>query len=240
MENLKTVWHYQFDTVKTLEVQNCEKIVVVFPSSMEKTYHNLEMLVVKDCALVGNIFELSSNENSSIESAAQLKAITLHQLPELIKIWSRDPQGILSFPNLQNVDLNKCGSMEYLFPFSVATGCSHLEELHVKHCRKIKDIVSEKTKSTCASPTFEFSQLRTILFWNLNSLKGFYAGNHILACPSLRKLDVANCAKLNLYKTVAPSASRLQRCEDENLSDSFRPLFNVEEVCIIKINTPCP
>ncbi|WJX81759.1 hypothetical protein P8452_64603 [Trifolium repens] len=230
MENLKTVWHYQFDTVKTLEVQNCEKIVVVFPSSMEKTYHNLEMLVVKDCALVGNIFELRSNENSSIESAAQLKAITLHQLPELIKIWSRDPQGILSFPNLQNVDLNKCGSLEYLFPFSVATGCSHLEELHIKHCRKIKDIVSEKTKSTCASPTFEFNQLHTILFWNLNSLKGFYAGNHILTCPSLRKLDVANCAKLILYKTVAPYASRLQGCEDENLSDLFQPLFIVEEV----------
>jgi hypothetical protein len=200
---------------------------------MEKTYHNLEMLVVKDCALVENIFELSSSENSSIESETQLKVITLHQLPKLIKIWSKDTQGILSFHNLQNVDLNECARMEYLFPFSVATGCSHLEELHIKDCGKMKEIVLEKTESTCASPTFEFNQLHTILLWNLHSLKGFYAGNHILACPSLRKLDVSGCAKLNLYQTVAPSASSLQRCEDENLPNLFRPLFIVEEVCII-------
>ncbi|KAK2360645.1 hypothetical protein QL285_085892 [Trifolium repens] len=233
MENLKTVWHYQFGTVTTLEVQNCEKIVAVFPSSMEKSYHNLEMLVVKDCALVEHIFELSSTENSSTESETQLKVITLDQLPKLIKIWSRDPQGILSFYNLQSVSLYDSENMEYLFPFSVATACLHLEELHIKYCRKMKEIVSGKTESTCASPTFEFNQLHTIYFGNLNSLKGFYAGNHILACPSLRKLDVYGCAKLNLFKTVAPSASSLLRCEDENLSDLFLPLFFVEEVCII-------
>ncbi|GAU35302.1 hypothetical protein TSUD_389270 [Trifolium subterraneum] len=230
MENLKTVWHYQFDTVKMLKVQNCEKIVGVFPSSMEKTYHNLERLVVKDCALVENMFELRCSENSSIENATQLKVITLDGLPKLRKIWSRDPQGILSFHNLQNVYLNQCDTMEYLFPFSVAIGCPHLEELKIKYCGKMKEIVSEKTQSTCASPVFEFNQLNTILFWNLDSLKGFYEGNHILACPSLRKLDVSGCTKLNLYKTIALSASIPQRSRDENLSDLFQPLFTVEEV----------
>jgi hypothetical protein len=123
--------------------------------------------------------------------------------------------------------------MEYLFPFSVATGRSHLEELHISFCRKMKEIVSEKTDSTCASPTFEFNQLNTIFFWDLDSLESFYAGNHMLAYPSLRKLDVTGCAKLNLYKTVAPSASNFQRCQDENLSNVFQPLFIAEEVCII-------
>ncbi|CAJ2670261.1 unnamed protein product [Trifolium pratense] len=227
MENLKTVWHYQFDTVKTMEVENCEKIVVVFPSSMQKTYHNLEKLVVKDCALVENIFELSSSENSSIESETQLKVINLAQLPKLKKIWSRDPEGILSFHNLQNVDLNYCASMEYVFPFSVATGCPHLEELHIKWCLEIKEIVSEKRQSTCASPRFEFNKLNTILLSGLRSLKGFYAGNHILRCPSLNKIDVYKCAKLNLYKT----RSIPQRCQEENLSDLlFQPLLIVEEV----------
>ncbi|XP_045792992.1 disease resistance protein At4g27190-like [Trifolium pratense] len=221
MENLKTVWHYQFDTVKTLEVENCEKIVVVFPSSMQKTCHNLEMLVVKDCALVELIFELSSSENSSIESETQLKVINLAQLPKLKKIWSRDPEGILSFHNLQNVDLNKCDSMEYVFPFSVATGCRHLEKLHIKWCLEIKEIVSEKTGSTCASPTFEFNKLNTILLDGLHSLKGFYAGNHILRCPSLRRLNVLECAQLNLF---------LKDVKKDNLSDLFQPLFIVEEV----------
>jgi hypothetical protein len=124
--------------------------------------------------------------------------------------------------------------MEYLFPFSVATACPHLEVLEIKCCGKMKEIVSKKTDSTGASPTFVFNQLHTILLWGLHSLKGIYAGNHILACPSLRKLDVYECAKLNLFKTAAPPGSSLQICEDENLSDFlFQPLFIVEEVCII-------
>lgn len=192
------------------------------------------MLVVKDCALVEEIFELTSSENSSTEGTTHLRAITLARLPKLKQIWSMDPQGILSFHNLQSVYLKQCQSMEYLFPLSVATSCSHLKELHIKYCGKMKEIVSEKRESTCTSPTFEFNQLNSILLWSLYSLKGFYAGNHILACPSMRAIDVSKCAKLNLYKTITLSTSGLKSCREEQLPDLFQqPLFIVEEVCIM-------
>ncbi|XP_058755538.1 uncharacterized protein LOC131628728 isoform X2 [Vicia villosa] len=231
MENLKTVWHYQFQTSKVLQVQNCEKIVTVFPSSMQKTYNNLERLLVENCALVEEIFELTSIENSSTEVTTLMKVITLDGLPKLKNIWSMDPQGILSFHNLQDFCLNKCGSMEYLFPLSIATSCPHLEKLHIRKCWKMKEIVSEERQSTYSNPIFEFNQLTSIQLWNLPSLKGFYAGNHTLACPSLRTIIVLSCEKLNLYKTGTLPTSSLKRCKDEKLPDSFlQPLFIIEEV----------
>lgn len=105
-------------------------------------------------------------------------------------------QGILTFHNLENVHLDKCGSLEYLFPLSVASCCSLLKELCIKQCVNLKEIIAKK-EFDCIAPIFlEFNQLNTLILWNLYKLEGFYAGNHTLTFPSLRTIDVSGCTKL--------------------------------------------
>ncbi|XP_024631523.1 uncharacterized protein [Medicago truncatula] len=229
MDNLKTIWHRQFETSKLLEVNNCKKIVVVFPSSMQNTYNELEMLKVTDCDLVKEIFELNLNEKNSEEVTTQLKEVTIDGLLKLKKIWSRDPQGILSFQNLINVKLESCASLEYLLPFSVATRCSHLKELVIKWCENIKEIVAEEKEfSLSAAPIFEFNQLSSLLLWHSPKLNGFYAGNHTLACPSLRKINVSRCTKLKLFRTLSTRSSNFRDDKPSVLTQP--PLFIAEEV----------
>ncbi|CAJ2673481.1 unnamed protein product [Trifolium pratense] len=203
MDNLKTIWHHQFEALKMLQVNNCNKIVVVFPSSMQKTYNKLEMLEVTNCDLVEAIFELNFNENSNVEDATHLKEVTIDGLPKLKKIWSGNPQEILSFQNLRNVKLKFCASLEYLLPLSVASRCSHLKELHILQCVNMKEIVAEEKESSSvnAAPIFEFNQLITLKLGNLHRLKGFYAKEHTVLCPSLKIIDVTYCPKLTLYRS---------------------------------------
>ncbi|GAU50692.1 hypothetical protein TSUD_410480 [Trifolium subterraneum] len=219
MDNLKTIWHHQFETVKMLQLNNCDKIVVVFPSSMQKTYNKLEMLEVTNCALVEEIFELNFKESSSVEDTTHLK-----------KIWSGDPQGILSFQNLSIVKVKSCEGLEYLLPLSIATRCSHLKELHIKNCGNMKEIVVEEKESSGvnATPIFVYNQLRTLSLWNLHRLKGFFAKKHTLACPSLKIIDVFYCPKLTLYKTLSTRSSNIR--DDELFVSTQQPLFIVEEV----------
>jgi hypothetical protein len=95
----------------------------------------------------------------------------------------------------------------------------------------MKEIVAEEKESSVnAAPVFEFNQLSTLLLWYLGKLKGFYAKNHTLACPSLKIIDVIDCAKLNLYRPLSTRSSNLQ---DDKLSVlTQEPPFIVEEVCI--------
>lgn len=231
MDSLKTIWHRQFETSKMLEVNNCKKIVVVFPSSMQNTYNELEKLEVRNCDLVEEIFELNLNENNSEEVMTQLKEVTLDGLMKLKNIWSGDPEGILSFQNLINVQLKLCPNLEYLLPLSVATRCSHLKELSIKSCWNMKEIVAEENESSVnAAPIFEFNQLTTLLLWDLHKFNGFYAGNHTLLCPSLRKVDVYKCKKLNLFRTHSTRSSNFQ--DDKHSVLKQQPLFIAEEVCI--------
>ncbi|WJX31885.1 hypothetical protein P8452_20272 [Trifolium repens] len=229
MDNLNTTWHRQFETVKMLQVRNCKKIVVVFPSSMQETYNKLEMLEVTDCALVEEIFELSFNENnSSVENATHLKVV-LDGLPKLKNIWSGDCHRILSFQILIFVKLKNCASLEYLLPLSIATHCSHLKELHIESCVNMKEIVAEEEETRLsATPTFEFNQLSSLLLLNLIKLNGFYAKKHTVACPSLKDIDVYGCARLNLYTTLSTRNSNFQ---DNKLPViTQQPPFIVEEV----------
>ncbi|CAJ2639486.1 unnamed protein product [Trifolium pratense] len=228
MDKLKTIWHRQFETVKMLQVSNCKKIMVVFPSSMQTTYTKLEMLEVTDCALVEEIFELSFNENSSAENTTLLKVV-IDGLPKLKNIWSGDLHRILSFQILIFVKLTNCESLEYLLPLPIATRCSHLQELHIENCGNMKEIVAEENESSVsAAPTFEFNQLTSLSLLYLGKLKGFYAKKHTLTCPSLKEIDVFNCAKLNLFRTLSTRSSNFQ---DDKLSVlTPQPPFIVEEV----------
>ncbi|KAK2400439.1 hypothetical protein QL285_050141 [Trifolium repens] len=231
MDNLKTIWHRQFETLKKLQVNSCNKIVVVFPSSMQKTYKKLEMLEVTNCGLVEEIFELSFNGSSSVEDTTHLTEVTIDGLPKLKKIWSRDPHGILSFQNLINVKVESCECLEYLLPLSVATHCSHLKELHIKGCGNMKEIVAEEKESSNVNATsiFEFNQLSTLLLWNLIGLKGFSAKKHTLACPSLTIIDVFNCPKLTLFRTLS-TRRRSNIGDDKHSVSTQQPLFIVEQV----------
>jgi hypothetical protein len=94
----------------------------------------------------------------------------------------------------------------------------------------MKEIVAEEKESRLsAAPTFEFNQLSSLLLWNLVKLKGFYAKKHTLVCPSLKKIDVFNCVKLNLYRTLS---TRISNFQDDKLSVlTQQPPFIVEEVC---------
>ncbi|XP_039686322.1 uncharacterized protein [Medicago truncatula] len=225
MYNLKSIWHHQFEKLKMLEVNNCTKIVVVFPSSVQNTYNELEKLEVRNCDLVEEIFELTFNENNSEEVMTQLKEVTLDVLFKLKKIWSEDPQGILSFQNLINVQLEYCANLEYLLPLSLATRCSHLKEVSIKYCSNMKVIVGEEKESSMnEDPIFEFNQLSTLLLWNLYELNGFYAGNHILECPSLREISVSGRTKLKLFRTLSNFH------DDKHSVSTEQPLFIAEEV----------
>ena len=115
-------------------------------------------------------------KRGSKEDVTNLEEITLSEMPKLKNICSVDPQGILSFHNLENVSLVNCGSIEYPFSLSVASCCSHLEILSLTLCGSMKEIVSEKKGSACVPLIFEFDQLNTLfgVFLNLSLVIEFW------------------------------------------------------------------
>ncbi|KAI4353010.1 hypothetical protein L6164_001989 [Bauhinia variegata] len=226
MQNLKTIWHpaSSFGELKTLEVKSCPRLANVFPSYMQRKFGNLETLTVSDCDSMEVIFQLDANETFSEEDRTELKSMTLCRLPKLKQIWSREPQGILSFHSLQLVNIQICWELEYIFPFSIAANLHLLEELFLDECG-LTFVVERKDGQMEGKPVFVLKSLKSLYLWNLKNLKGFYAGIHNLSCSSLKEIYVFGCYKLRIFKTM--STSEIRYLDDIVYG---RPLFSFEEV----------
>ncbi|KAI4353030.1 hypothetical protein L6164_002008 [Bauhinia variegata] len=229
MQNLKTIWHPQltassFGELKTLEVKSCPRLANVFPSYMQRKFGKLETLTVSDCDSMEVIFQLDANETFSEEDRTELKSMTLCRLPKLKQIWSGEPQGILSFHNLQLVNVQICRKLEYIFPFSIAANLHLLEELFLDRCG-LTFVVERKDGQVEGKAVFVLDSLTSLYLWNLKNLKGFYAGIHNLSCSSLNVIHVFGCYKLNIFKMLSTSEIRY-------LDDTVygQPLFSFEEV----------
>ena len=229
MKKLKKIWHYQFERLRTMEVKNCENIVIVFPACMQRNFHNLETLMVANCGSMKEIFELGANETCNGEKMAQLKRLTLLHLPKLKQIWSKDPQGVLYYHSLQVVHVEECQNLEYLFPLSLVMRPWQLKEIIIKQAEGMKEIVANREGPMDGTARFVFNRLTSLVLWNLHKLERFYAGNHTLACPSLEELFVFKCTRLNLFKTQSMRNQGTTSGDNHNVSLK-ESLFTAEEV----------
>ncbi|MED6160479.1 hypothetical protein PIB30_051800 [Stylosanthes scabra] len=150
---LKQVWCDQtlmqvnrFHNVKSLVVKRCGYLVHVIPSHLLHCFKNLENLQVSDCDGVQVIFNMDAD--SSIKMAktmamSPLKKLSLKNLPNLEHIWNTDPIGIIHFQSLQDLNVDRCDSLEYVFPSSMAKDLAMLRSLSIKNCEKVVKIFAE-------------------------------------------------------------------------------------------------
>jgi hypothetical protein len=110
MENLKIIWHNQlaedsFFKLQLLVVEFCENLMNIFQSNMLTRFQSLEKLYVYDCGSLQEIFELQGQDVRETQAVTTipLKELDLRRLPKMKQVWNKDPQGIFSFQNLQEI-----------------------------------------------------------------------------------------------------------------------------------------
>lgn len=73
-----------------------------------------------------------------------LQELHLIDLPKLRHIWSKDPQGILSFKNLKLLKLYNCSSLRNIFTLPMALDLVRLESMKVKRCNMLEQIINKE------------------------------------------------------------------------------------------------
>ncbi|PNX80184.1 putative CC-NBS-LRR resistance protein, partial [Trifolium pratense] len=211
-------------SLTNLTVDDCGGLEYLFSSAVVASFKNLKQLKISSCPMMEEIMAKEEKDNALEEIMAKeekdnaseevhflkLEKITLLDMDNLKTIWHRE------FETVKMLDV------------AFSTRCSHLKELHITECENMKEIVAKEEESSVnVAPIFEFNQLRTLLLRNLGNLEGLYAKKHTLVCPSLKTIDVFNCAKLNLYRTLSTRSSNFL---DDQLSVlAHQPLFIAEE-----------
>ncbi|XP_039162977.1 probable disease resistance protein At4g27220 [Eucalyptus grandis] len=165
MDNVEKIWIDElvsnaFRNLKTLIVEHCEKLSSIFSSeTILARFRNLEKLVVTGCdslEVVFHIQELNMSE-AHLASTFQLRELNLERLPKMKHVWSGHPRGTITFEYLQCLHVDKCESLQSLFPSSVAKSMAQLEELVI--CDGgVEEIIAEEDREVGTSASDLFFQ----------------------------------------------------------------------------------
>ena len=234
MENLKIIWHDQlvadsFFKLQSLLVEYCENLVYIFEFNMPTRFQSLERLEVSYCGSLQEVFELQRHDarESHAMTAIPLKRLILCHLPKMKQVWNKDPQGIFSFQNLQEVVVWECESLQSLFPASVARFLMQLEDLKIIDCG-VKEIVAREDGAEAAE-RFVFPKVTLLELAELPKLKWFCRGVYNSEWPLLKELVVHGYDQIEIFTSKLLNFQ--ETVEQSQLETSIQqPLFLVEEV----------
>ncbi|XP_030959628.1 uncharacterized protein LOC115981550 isoform X4 [Quercus lobata] len=233
MENLKIIWHDQLAEDSLFKLQSlivvyCENLVNAFESNMLTRFQSLERLEVGYCGSLQEVFELQRLDvrESHVVTAIPLKSLLLRCLPKMKQVWNKDPEGIFSFQNLQEISVLECESLQSLFPASVARCLMQLEDLRIADCG-VEEIVSREEIAEAAA-RFVFPKVTLLALHKLPKLKWFCRGVHTSEWPLLKDLEVFGCDQIEIF--TSKFLNFQETVEQSQLETSTQqPLFLVEE-----------
>ena len=212
MGNVRTMWHNQYPVgssckLKKLQLWGCENLQTVFPSSFLEGLQSLQILEIRSCPSLKEIFEMDST------IVPPLKELYLH---------SQNPQGYVAFQNLNSLKVSDCTSLKYLFLTSMVKSLVQLEVLEISNCQVEEIVANDQNGLQEAVPLILlFPRLTSLKISYLCNLKRFYQDMYTLGCPLLTKLEVYNCDNVEL---LFQEKSTLQGEVDK------QPLFLVDKV----------
>ncbi|RYR71954.1 hypothetical protein Ahy_A02g006164 isoform A [Arachis hypogaea] len=187
----------RFQNVKSLVLKRCGYVVHVIPSHLLHCFKNLEDLQVSDCHGVQVIFNMDDISNKQVTKAmgmSGLKNLSLENLPNLKHVWDKDPKGTFHLQALQDFSIDRCDSLEYVFPSSITKGLA-MNNLSIKNCEQLVKIFSEDKTTSELEDTISivFGSLTSLCLTGVPLLKYFYPGLHKLQFQKLKRLYIQAC-----------------------------------------------
>ena len=204
---------FSFDSLKSLKLRKCNFGSVAITATLLRNLKNLENLLIQKCSHFDLIFDKEDNKGATF----LLKKLTLDGLPKLEHVWDKNSEGLVSFQNLQKVVVAECGGLKVVFPVALAKNLKKLEELNVRDCKELLEIVEKEVEIAEGSQELLFPSLSSLNLSKLPQLAYFHSGR----LEELNRLDVFSSGKLELFQCEQEAHPEAQ----DGTSATREPIF---------------
>lgn len=137
----------------------------------------------------------------------------------------------LSFKNLKILKVSSCHAMKSLMPASTAKSLAVLEEMSVRYCAKVTQIIEGEEEVEIT-----FRKLKILELIDLGNLTSFYDGKCPSNFPMLEKILVMECPSLMLFSPGAFSMPNFKQLEHNEKAFDFLRENTVHECKCEELN----
>ncbi|GKV27868.1 hypothetical protein SLEP1_g36988 [Rubroshorea leprosula] len=197
-----------FPQLRILEIKSLPKLER-FCHGNYIEFPRLSQLLIESCPVLKTFISSSSSLDTCTPPLSDMKVV-LPSLEELQLCWRnvniKSLTSITSFcvQRLKKLIIQGFDNLEFLFSSCVARGLVMLEQLEIKECTRMREIIVIENAEE--KENLIFPQLKHLSIEDLQNLVAFYLGNCIVEFPSLEDLEVLNCPELKGF-TVKYSES---------------------------------
>ncbi|XP_022744680.1 uncharacterized protein LOC111295450 [Durio zibethinus] len=157
-----------------------------------------------------------------------LKDLTIIDMGNLERLWD-DQLEMKSFFKLKHFKVHSCVKLSNIFPLAMLGRLQTLKNLEIVECALLEEIFEPEFAEAEKNTKFVFPQVTYLNLSMLPKLKSFYSCGHTTEWPSLRKMDVCGCDKVEIFALECPSSQEKQ--EQSQLVPIQQPLFWINKVC---------
>ncbi|KAB2006680.1 hypothetical protein ERO13_D11G326000v2 [Gossypium hirsutum] len=162
-----------------------------------------------------------------------LKHLKLSEFPELVDIWSKNPQEMLDFTTLEYLEVFDSNNLRYIFNLSMAFGLGQLRKMEIKRCGKLEQVIKEEDSITIIEEAITdsskiisiFPRLQSIVVESCPNMTSFYLGSRGLELPSLVEIMIADCSNMITFVSTFSREKDKEAIVDDEV-DNVSTLFS--------------
>ncbi|GLU09184.1 hypothetical protein SLE2022_260570 [Rubroshorea leprosula] len=194
---------FKFPTLEHLIVSQCPNMET-FCKGVLKT-PMLQRISLEDYHEGRPLVELNSTINqlySEKVGYAGLRHLKLSEFPKLMEIWNKNPQNILDFRLIENLEICNCDSLRYLLTPSMVLSLSNLQVIMVQNCKMMEEIITQEEAIDVPENQMIIPHLVNISLESCPKLASFIVGSYKLEYPSLFDIKIANCPNMVTFSST--------------------------------------
>ncbi|KAL1075599.1 hypothetical protein V6Z11_D11G374900 [Gossypium hirsutum] len=231
----ETSYEIVFRALKCLELHCLQSLTSFCSRNYALRFPSLEQVTLSQCPRMKNFnkgelttpklqkLQLTQTDfrgrwagdlNATVEQLYQeqvgyrgLKHLKLSEFPELVDIWSRNPQEMLDFTTLEFLEVCDSNNLRYIFNLTMAFGLGQLRQMEIKRCGNLEQVIKEEGPITMVEEAITdtskmiriFPRLRSITVESCPVMTSFYMGSKGLECPSLVEIKIVDCSNMTTF-----------------------------------------
>ncbi|CAI9271038.1 unnamed protein product [Lactuca saligna] len=217
---------WSFHNLIELDLKSNISLEKIIPSNELQQLQNLEKIHVSYCHGVEEVFEALEGTSGGLDESQtvvvelpNLTEVSLAWVDGLRNMWNSNQWTVFKFGNLTTVSIHGCDKLEHVFTRSMVTSLLQLQELHIKNCDHMGEIIVKDTNLVAEEESdgkmkkIELPCLRSLILDQLPCLKGFCLWNVDFSLPLLDTLKINRCQQLTVFTQGSSATPELREIE---------------------------
>ncbi|XVE50615.1 hypothetical protein DITRI_Ditri01bG0177500 [Diplodiscus trichospermus] len=197
---------------------------------------SLKVAVIYDCNRLKYLFS-----PSLAQSLVQQQQLKIESCGGLEHIITTEPDGghlhSPFLPKLTSLEIDRCAMLEYVFKIDLDKGLPHLKSLSITDVAQLKQVfINVAKQKNAVGHAFALPCLQCLQLEQLINLNCFCSENYPIVSPSLEKLTVKDCPRMENFaiqqvnKEVQLKELHLSRLKNDNVCDAIncQKIFQIE------------